>query len=143
MLQDLDLGSLGILPQQRIEPFQFGHDPAGVHPRRREPRGLLDCRPLSPASLERRLDRPQLSANGGRVAPCLEKPDEVAGLILEALYLGRELGCLGVMALEDRLQLGVDHTGKRVDHGGCHGLPELGQERPFQLLLAVPPTRLG
>jgi hypothetical protein len=30
MLQDLDLGAPGIPPQQRIQPFQFGHDPRGV-----------------------------------------------------------------------------------------------------------------
>ena len=138
MLQDLDLGALGIPLQERIQPFQFGHDPRGVHPRRRERRCLLDGRPLSPASLERRLDRPQLSANGGRIAPCCEKPDEVAGLALEAVHLARQLGCPGVLALEDGIELGVDHAGKRVDHGGRQSLPELGKQRPFKPLLAVP-----
>src|SRR5258705_12160670 len=101
MLQDLDLGALGIPPQQRIQPFQFGHDPRGVYPRRRERRCLLDGRPLSPESLARHLDRPQLSPDGWRVAPCREKPDKVARLALEALDLARDRGGPGGMALED------------------------------------------
>ena len=60
MLQDLDLGALGIPPQQLVQPFQFGHDPRGVHPRRRERRGLLDGRSFRAESLERHFDRPAL-----------------------------------------------------------------------------------
>ncbi len=45
MLQDFDLGALGIAPQHFIQPFQFGHDPRGVHARRRGDRAQpLDWR---------------------------------------------------------------------------------------------------
>src|SRR5215472_15393088 len=64
MLQDLDLRPLRIPPQQRIQPFQFGHDPRGVYPRRGDGRRLLDGRPFSPESFALRLDRSQLSPNG-------------------------------------------------------------------------------
>jgi hypothetical protein len=69
MLQDLDLGALGISPPQRIQSLQFGHDPRRVEPGRRDDRGLLDGRPLLSESRERRLNRPQFSPDSGRVAP--------------------------------------------------------------------------
>ncbi len=45
-------------------------DPRGVDPRRREDRSLLVGRPLGSEYRERRLDRPELSANRWRVASC-------------------------------------------------------------------------
>jgi hypothetical protein len=47
------------------------------------------------------------------------------------------------MALEDCLELGVDHAGQCLDHGNGHRLPELGHYRPFQPLLAVPGAVTG
>ena len=88
----VDLGALGISPQQIIQPLKLAHNPRRVHPGRRERRCLLDRHPLSPVSLERRLDRPQLGPYGRRVTPGREKADQVAGLRLETLDLALEFG---------------------------------------------------
>ena len=40
VLEDLDLGTLGIPPQQVVQPLELAHDPRGVHPGRRERRCL-------------------------------------------------------------------------------------------------------
>src|SRR5258708_27933492 len=70
---------------------------------------------------------PRVRAAGWRGDAWSEKLYQVAGLALEALNLARELGGPGTVPLEDCLELGVDHAGERFDHGGRHGLPELGQ----------------
>ena len=51
----------------------------------------------------------------------------MAGVVLEALDLARELGGPGVVPLEDYLEPGANHAGTRFDHGGRHSLSELGQ----------------
>jgi len=131
VFQHLDLGAPGIVLRQLIQPYQLRHDPCWVHPWRRECGCLLDGRPFSPAALKLYLDRSQFSANRWRVAPCREEQDEMVSLALEALNLGGEFSCPGVVPTEDCFDLGVDPAGQRFDHVRRHGLPELGQQRPL------------
>ena len=83
MLEDLHAGSRRVVPEQVVEVFEAGSNPARRRPREIQARFWLEHGQFETESLKRGLDRLELAANGERVAAGKEA-DEIPGFAFES-----------------------------------------------------------